>query len=142
MIMPFAERIDKRINIFHEDVKLPECAAEPSVLPDNLIEHCKAVFGQKNKRGIFPLHLLDMRWVRCVKCQAIHARVRCPTCGAVIAEAPEETQEAINAKDLFKRIIDPLGLSEAGKVAKFGVKEAAWRIADPLGLFTRRPKKS
>jgi hypothetical protein len=80
-----------------------------------------------------------MRWVRCVKCQAVHARVRCPTCGAQIAEATEETIDVKGA--LIKIISDPLGLSDAGKAKKFGFKKAAISIIGPVDLFTRRPKK-
>jgi hypothetical protein len=106
MPMPLEKRIRQRISVFHEGVKPTEFATKwtisPTMLPDNLIEHFKAVFGHKDKRGIFPAQLLDMRWSRCVKCQAVHARTKCPACGTEIAEAQEETQELSMQKTCSK----------------------------------------
>lgn len=70
------ERLQKRITIFDNNVKIPSWAIPYDRLPDDLIQYFKDVF-VRDKRGEFPSNLLNMRWKRC-PCGIEHARILCP----------------------------------------------------------------
>jgi DNA-binding helix-hairpin-helix protein with protein kinase domain len=90
------ERIRQRITIFHEDVDLPPWATHPSALPDDLLQYFKAVLGRKNKRGIFPARLLEMRWIECPDCGVEHARSKCPKCQGLVLTTLISSQRVVH----------------------------------------------
>jgi hypothetical protein len=68
-----------RISVFDPEVRYPKAAVPWQVLPDDLIDHLRAVFVD-GRRGRFPAALLDrLRFTRC-GCGAEHARAGCPSC--------------------------------------------------------------
>jgi hypothetical protein len=75
-------RVLARLTVLGSDVIYPKPALPISVLPDELVGYMQSVF-EKDKRGTFPLNLLDgLRWTTCSKCGFVHARRVCPTCAA------------------------------------------------------------
>jgi hypothetical protein len=108
MPMLHAERIRRRISIFHKDVKPTKFTTKwtiaPTMLPDNLFKHLEAVFGKADKRGPFPAHLLDMRWARCGRCGAIHARETCPTTSCYRDSLQEQERRERRAREAAQRV--------------------------------------
>lgn len=78
--IPHEVRPQKRITVFHPQVRYPKPAIPYKVLPDELLHHFQQVF-EKDRRGIFPKVLLDtLQWTTCSVCGLDHARSLCPNC--------------------------------------------------------------
>jgi len=75
-----AERVFKRVTVFHPNVRYPKPATPFNVLSDELLDHLEKVF-VKDKRGLFPLALIEnMVWQKCSNCGTEYARNVCPHC--------------------------------------------------------------
>jgi len=82
--VPHAARPLQRITVFDPDVVYPKAAVPWRVLPDDLVDAFRAVF-ERDRRGTFPVALLDgLRFRRCA-CGAEHARASCPVCRTMVA---------------------------------------------------------
>ena len=81
--MPHDARPLKRITVFDPEVRYPKPARPYKILPDSLLAFFEQAF-VKDKRGIVPLSLIEgLRFTRCSKCGAVHARGQCPECVGV-----------------------------------------------------------
>ncbi|WP_428265328.1 hypothetical protein [Haliangium sp.] len=78
--VPHAARPLRRVTVFDPEVIYPKPALPYALLPDDLVEHLRAVFC-RDQRGPLPRDLLDdLRWTRCRRCGVEHARSVCPGC--------------------------------------------------------------
>jgi len=94
-----------RITVLDSDVKYPKFAkkiASPDYLPDDLLDTFDKIF-HDDKRGEFPLHLLEStRWTKCT-CGAEHARAVCPKCTAPgIVKSVMEVKGTVTSERIFK----------------------------------------
>jgi len=75
-----ARRPLERVTVFDPEVVYPKPALHYGLLPEELLEHLRAVFID-DRRGPFPATLLDrLRFTRCSSCGSEHARPTCPSC--------------------------------------------------------------
>jgi hypothetical protein len=87
--IPEHARLLRRITVFHPDVQYPRPAIPYSLLPDELQNYLHETF-VGDLRAEFPAALLqDLRWTRCSRCGAEHARQACPTCHRALPAAPK-----------------------------------------------------
>jgi hypothetical protein len=86
-----AERQQKRITVFHPEVRYPKPALPFDRLPDELLDQFQRTFS-RDERGVFPLSLVqNLRWTKCRQCGIEHARAVCPVCALVPAAAVKAT---------------------------------------------------
>ena len=76
-------RAEARHSILRGDVKLPNAALRPDVLPDDALAWFTRVF-DRDAREPLPRALLDARFTRC-HCGVEHARRVCPACAVAVA---------------------------------------------------------
>lgn len=76
-------RAEGRHSILRGDVKLPNAALRPDVLPDDALAWFTEVF-DRDAREPLPRALLDARFTRC-RCGVEHARRACPACSVRVA---------------------------------------------------------
>ena len=76
-------RAEGRHSILRGDVKLPNAAMRPDVLPDDALAWFTRVF-DRDAREPLPRALLDARFTRC-HCGVEHARRSCPACAVAVA---------------------------------------------------------
>ena len=79
-------RAEARHSILRGDVKLPNAALRPDVLPDDALAWFTKVF-DRDAREPLPRALLDARFTRC-HCGVEHARRVCPACSVRVALSP------------------------------------------------------
>jgi hypothetical protein len=79
-------RAEARHSILRGDVKLPNAAVRPDVLPDDALAWFTKIF-DKDAREALPRALLDARFTRC-HCGVEHARRVCPACAVTVAFRP------------------------------------------------------
>jgi hypothetical protein len=79
-------RAEARCSALRRDVKLPNAAVKPDILPDDALAWFERVF-EHDLREPLPLPLLQARFVRCT-CGVEHARVSCPICTTRVQVAP------------------------------------------------------
>ncbi|MEI6835868.1 MAG: hypothetical protein WCK59_03460 [Candidatus Falkowbacteria bacterium] len=92
----------KRMTVFNSEVRYPKPARPFQILPDDLLQYFHQVF-EKDKRGIFPLNLLsDLRWTKCNKCGAEHARKVCPECNVAVESVKEVITATVTARKIFE----------------------------------------
>jgi len=116
--VPQAARALHRISIFDAEVVPPQAAIPWHVLPDELIEHLRAVF-EHDRRGGFPATLLDrLRFRRC-PCGAEHARASCPVCRTAVAVPAMVVRGRVRATR-----IDPRAVTIASRAV--GASGAVW----------------
>ncbi len=86
-----AQRQQKRITVFHPEVRYPKPALPFDRLPDDLLDQFQRTFG-RDERGVFPLDLVqNLRWTKCRQCGTEHARAVCPVCALAPAAAVKAT---------------------------------------------------
>lgn len=103
------ERVQKRVTVFHSDVRYPKPALHYSVLPDTVLEQFHGVF-EKDRRDQFPLRLFgDIKWTSCPQCKKVHARSSCPDCQPatpiMVKEVVTGNVEAMKILDTSGRIV-------------------------------------
>lgn len=76
-------RAEARHSILRGDVKLPNAALRPDVLPDDVLAWFTTVF-ERDAREPLPRSILDTRFTRC-HCGVEHARRVCPACAVAVA---------------------------------------------------------
>lgn len=104
--IPHAARPLHRISVFDADVVYPKAAIPPSVLPDDLVDHLRHVF-ERDRRGAFPVALLDrLRFQRCA-CGAEHARASCPVCRTSVAVPAAVVRGRVRASRLDPAALTP-----------------------------------
>jgi hypothetical protein len=72
-------RAEARVSVLRPEVTRPKSAADPHILPADLLACFERIF-EKDERGPFPEALLEIPFVRC-SCGLEHARPLCPACG-------------------------------------------------------------
>lgn len=100
-----------RVTVFDADVQYPKPARPVAVLPDELLEHFRAVF-ERDQRGVFPRALLERTtFAACARCGLEHARLLCPSCArptqlpplaALAAAGSRASSGVVTATELFK----------------------------------------
>jgi hypothetical protein len=76
-------RAEARHSVLRGDVKLPNAALRPDVLPDDALAWFTRVF-DRDAREPVPRAILDARFTRCA-CGIDHARRACPACSVRVA---------------------------------------------------------
>lgn len=96
-----------RRTVLDPETIYPKWAAKlgftPDVLPDELMHHFVQVL-HEDFRGQFPINVLrGMRWTKCTKCGAEHAKPRCPHCAAPGAVAAViEIKGTVTSERIFQ----------------------------------------
>ena len=85
-------RAAERVSIFDADVVYPKAANPWRILPDDLVEHLRAVF-EHDRRGRFPADLLD--------------RLRLRTPGAAVAVPPSVVRGRVRAQPIDPATLAP-----------------------------------
>lgn len=93
----------KRVTVFQPEVRYPKAAQPWEILSDDLLEYLKRVF-EKDERGVFPLKLLNLSWIKCPSCGLEHARLRCPVCSFTIV-IPQQEKKTITDKVTVRKIM-------------------------------------
>ena len=100
------ERHQKRVTVFHPDIRYPKPARPYGILPDDLLDTFHKVF-EKDERGMFPFEKLNvLRFTTCSSCGGVHARTVCPHC--TIA-SPTIIKEVITATIEARKVFDTSG---------------------------------
>lgn len=80
----------RRITVFDPEVRYPKPARPYKILPDGLLTLFEQAF-VKDKRGVPPISLIEsLRFTKCSKCGAVHARSACPDCVGMTAPMLKE----------------------------------------------------
>ncbi len=118
-------RPERRITVFHPEVRYPKAAIPYSVLPDDLLQHFHLVF-EKDRRGPFPAALLrEMRWTKCPACGREHARAACPFCPSAPPPAAVRERTVVRGKLTATRLFRTPGV----------ILEAAGQCGELLWLY-------
>jgi hypothetical protein len=100
--LPHDARPLHRISVFHPEVVYPKPSLPLNCLPDDLLEFFRHTFAE-GRRGEFPVKLVEsLRWTRCPKCGAEHARPCCPTCARAVRQPAITVSKQARAKYLFR----------------------------------------
>ncbi len=119
--IPHCQRPLKRITIFNEKVRYPRHALAYERLPDDLLHYFQQVFIQ-DTRSVFPAALLEnLRWTRCAKCGASHARAQCPRCFGRTPDAIQTTL-TVRGKVTAERLFDTKGVILAATLGESGLQ--------------------
>jgi len=125
----------KRITVWNSEVVYPKYALPVKVLPDDVSQYLTEVF-HKDKRGIFPLTLLDnLRWTTCTNCGSVHARGVCPVC-AQAAPAAVKQKVVIRGKVMATRIFP--ASAESGTILHATVQGSDFRYLYHNGSEMKR----
>jgi H/ACA ribonucleoprotein complex subunit 3 len=118
--IPHDQRPLKRVTVFDPEVRYPKPARHYGILPDDLVEHLQKVF-LKDLRGVPQLSLIEgLRFTKCGKCGAMHARAVCPSCVHVTAPMQKEIHTgAISARKIFSCEGVILHATHAGKTLRW-----------------------
>ena len=103
------QRIQKRVTVFHPEIRYPKPANHFSILPLDLLDHFSRVF-EKDARNEFPVKVLsEIHFTSCPKCKKVHARSSCPDCQPtpeiMVKEIITKDVEALKVLDTFGRIL-------------------------------------
>ena len=83
-----AARALARTSALAAGITYPRAARPLATLPDDLVDVFRGIF-ERDVRGAFPRGLLErLRLRRCTQCGDEHARLRCPTCQALVQLPP------------------------------------------------------
>ncbi len=118
--VPQAARAVQRITVFDPDVVYPKAAVPWQVLPDDLVDHFRGVF-ERDRRGVFPVQLLDrLRFQRCA-CGAEHARTSCPVCRTHVSVPATVVRGQVRATRL-----DPAALVTTSRLVRREPAAGVW----------------
>ncbi len=99
-------RMQKRITVFHPEVRYPRPARHYGILPDDLLHRFEEIF-VRDRREAFPLDLAkNLRFAKCPVCGKVHARSVCPDCAP---SSPAITKEVVTAKVEALKVLDTAG---------------------------------
>lgn len=123
--VPPARRPLERLTVMDPEVVYPKPAIPFRVLPDELLGYFADVYS-RDCRTPFPAELLeDLRWTRCSRCGAEHARLVCPTC-AVGHAASKRARVQIRGTVTAERVVADVGEIVAARVGTRGLEWLAW----------------
>ncbi|MFO0723852.1 MAG: hypothetical protein U1E65_08730 [Myxococcota bacterium] len=92
-------RAEARASILRPGVKLPPSALAPEILSEELLQRFLDTF-ERDRRGPFPLDLLDRPFSRC-SCGLEHQRRACPGCKVQVG-VPERKSGTVTAVRVFR----------------------------------------
>ncbi len=137
--VPHSERPLHRITVFSPEVMYPKLnALHYSLLPDELLDYFRETFAH-DRRQPFPVGLLQaMRWARCIRCGAEHARTVCPVC-ALAAPAAVTQREVRHGKVTATRVFETRG----GMIVYAAMQEGRLRYlyVNNGGLYRENERK-